>query len=336
MSPRQVTCFSAAMSLLLMAGAGCAGRPILTADDVIAIPGQRAVVSAFLEERYIGLAHSYPRNLELRFFANGRELGQGLTDNYGRVTITGRMDPPLSRYEVRAQFKGRDLRAAGRVFHWSAEKTIVAVDIDETISDTDYSDLFLADFDKVSPPIPGSPEVMRALARDYHILYFSARPQFLTQKTQQWLRDNRFPPGPVVHASSFEACLKQEQYKREMLTRLRRQLPNILVGIGDKRLDDNVFRDNGMLSLIVDSRPSRGYSEQSVIHEDWQGLGQFFRTHQELLCSPRQLSSVCAKHHRQLRPYFDRADDRLLAGQPVSREPVKAVKADLRPAPLVE
>lgn len=289
---------------LVAAGlAGCASRPVLTADDVIAFDGQQARFAASVYHDYGASFHSDINGTEVEFKVNGQVVARGVTNRDGRVFATGRVDPNIRTFEASTRVKSKAVKTVGAVYRWSAERTVIAVDIDETISATRYSDLFIADFDG-SRPIPGAREVLWKLSRDFDLLYISARPDFLQEKTRAWLQHHGFPPAPYMGADKFAACLDQAGYKRRMLAELRSRWPNVLVGIGDKKVDDAAYGDNGMLALIVNGAPLGTFTQRCLMMTDWAALQGFFRAHEERLTNPRQLAGLIRENGDQLRVAF--------------------------------
>jgi phosphatidate phosphatase APP1 len=219
---------------------------------------------------------------------NNEQVAEAVTDHDGQAVVSCNL--PRSKAEsfvAKTQVGKETAETQGTIFRWSNDKTIVAVDIDETISKTDYSGLFFVHVDRHSKPIGNSRDILEGMTKDYQIYYFSARPRFLHEKTKQWLKENRFPPGPVAHASKFEACLHQQTYKRKMLEELRERYPNMLVGIGDKGVDDKAFGANQMVTVLVNYSRLDRYSSRCVLCKDWNQVNQFFTTHRRQLVNPQ-------------------------------------------------
>jgi phosphatidate phosphatase PAH1 len=86
---------------------------------------------------------------------------------------------------------------------------IVACDIDSTISETSLNALFFDDIDSTSRPIEGSVEVLREIARDYQIMYLTARPRFTLEKTRSWLDAHGYPREPVITSLTVADALAQ-------------------------------------------------------------------------------------------------------------------------------
>lgn len=270
---------------------GC-GRTVLSVDDAVIMGGRQTPVTAYLQKP-AGLG--YRRGVEeipVEILADGKSVGRTQTQDKGRAEAPCALpNNGCSEIEVRARVGSKTLRTEGQVFNWDADRTIIAVDIDETISTTNYADLLLTPNDDGSRPIRGSREALVALAKDYHIVYVTARPRFLLDRSRNWLNKYGFPAGPLITSQSWEEWRDQTRFKRDALARLRRQWPNLLIGIGDKRVDVDAYSGNGMLTLIVNESDPGQYGGRAVTLRDWPSLARYFTEHRELFGHPARLAA---------------------------------------------
>ena len=285
---------------VLAALSGC-GKPFLTTEDVIVTPGQPARFVVFLDREYMKASIE---GAKVSFTVDHKPVGEAVTDRDGVASIEAVLDGGSNRYEAPAVIGNDQVRKIGRIFHWDASRTAVAIDVDETISWTDYGQLFLTALDTVSPALAHSPEAVRAMQTAYQIVYLSARPRWLHEKTRVWLKEHGFPPGPILHASKFEACMHQERYKRDMLAEFQRSYPNLLIGVGDKEVDDRAYGANRMLTIIL-GKPEEQYRAHCVVFEDWRGIERFFADHRDTLCDAGRLAATIQAHNMNLRPLFE-------------------------------
>src|SRR4029079_17018056 len=93
-------------------------------------------------------------NISVAFFVDGKRLGAANT-NSKRIAVleTDARAPRTRTHTAHATYKGQHLTAEGRWFTWEPNRTVIAVDIDDTVCRTNYGDLFLSDFDRVSEPV---------------------------------------------------------------------------------------------------------------------------------------------------------------------------------------
>jgi hypothetical protein len=288
--------------------AGC-NDAVLSLDDVITQPGGKARLVAYAEREPVLGLRSDVEGIRVTFFAGENELGDDKTNDEG--IASNKCDPfprgePLAR--AVAHIDGETLTALGRVFEWSEKKIGIAVDIDNTISRTDYDDLVLEERDEDSHPIKSARRALRRLSEDFQILYLTARPRFLLDKTREWLEENEFPPGPLVVAPGLRQAIHPEAFKRDALKHYRKDWPNILIGIGDKPSDAKAYGENDMLALIVTKEDARSYGPHAVCFEKWKRLAEFFEANRDRLLDPDYLEDTIdgkAMIERTIPPYDD-------------------------------
>jgi hypothetical protein len=173
-----------------------------------------------------------------------------------------------------------------------ARRTMIAVDIDGTISHTSYGDMLLDPLgrDTDSEPVRDAAETLHALHEHYEIAYVTARPRYLRKKTREWLDLHDFPDAPVIHSPSALNFIDQAAFKREVFSKLRRRWPHLLIGIGDRDVDSNGYGRNGMLPLIVNA--ASGYRPQAhdVMMSTWRELRSYLLGNREVMADAELLS----------------------------------------------
>jgi hypothetical protein len=258
--------------------------------DVTVTPGHSVTLVAQVEHCLVvfGLPR---RGVLVRFTQNEQEVGRALTDACGRASLT--LTPPYAPqgtdYVAEALPDGKTLHARGAIYTWDTDKTIVAVDIDETISATRYLSLLFDPEDRVSKPIGTSAEILTRLSKDYYILYTTARPHVVTGKTRAWLRAQGFPRGPLVDGPGIWATVAQASFKLWRFRQLRHEWPNMLVGVGDRAPDLDGFAKNGMLTLLI-THNDWLKAPQTVRLPDWLAVERYFNEHKGLLTRPGLLA----------------------------------------------
>lgn len=286
--------------------AGC-GPALLTAEDVVVLPGQQAQLTAFIDSKYLKQSVV---GANVTFQVNCKRVGQARTDEEGRAAVSAEIDEYATTYQARAVIDGRIVQGNGRIFHWDLSRTVVAVDVDDTISHTNYSDLFIAEYDATSPPLENAPQVLGELAHKFRILYVSARPRWLHDKTKVWLDDHNFPRGPILHAPGFEGCFRQTYYKKQLLSQFQSRYPNLLIGVGDNIKDDVAYGDHRMLAVILS--PSKGsYRRHCVVMRNWDEVSHFVDKHTHLLADPKRFSRFIDENGSDLRTVLAGDNSRL-------------------------
>lgn len=277
------------LTLALLLSTGCSSA-VLSVDDIVLVDGQRAELVAYVQRDLFGWGKAI-RRTHVEFFVNGQEVAERRTTHKGRAEACWAPNETCRSFEAKATVRGRPLRAEGSLFEWDSTRTIVAVDIDETICATRYRTMLFQEHDADSQPLTGAVEALNAIAADYHIVYVTARPRFLLGTTRSWLNRHGFPRGPVLAAPGMKEWWHQEQFKKSAFAGLRRQWPNLLIGIGDRDVDVDSGRANRMLALIVNRAPGYEAEDEGVDLPDWTAVGRFFSQHKDLLRDPARLAS---------------------------------------------
>ncbi|HPP19858.1 MAG TPA: PepSY domain-containing protein [Phycisphaerae bacterium] len=165
----------------------------------------------------------------------------------------------------------------------------IIVDIDETISITDYPTLVFGIGTDRSRPIEHALGVLTRISQDFDIAYLTARPQWLTGHTRRWLTEKGFPDGIVLTTARVVDVCWPGSFKQRSVAALRHHSPHLLIGIGDRPTDVEAYVANGMLPLVVNPRRHVTYDERAVLLKDWQHVGDFFEQNAEVLRDPDSL-----------------------------------------------
>jgi hypothetical protein len=294
---------------LTMAAGGCF-KPVLTANDAVARPDGTVQLVAFLENATLpGLSNSIRRQ-QIAFSTGRTQLGQARSGEEGRAILDCRLPTGATTYTATAQFLIFRMASTGRVFRWTKDRTILIVDIDDTICDTNREEIIFQKRDLESSPIHDSQPTLARLAESFQIAYLTARPESLFVKTVNWLNDHRFPPGPVFVAPSLGRMIRQTKYKTDALRTLRADWPNIRIGIGDSRVDARAYSDNGMLTLIVAEEHDDELDRQAIVLRDWAGVEKFFDSNRPVLTDPASLTHILETGGAFVVPYAPARDNR--------------------------
>lgn len=308
-SPRR---FIFAPALLLAATLSACGPATVSLDDALIDSATgRATLVAYVERAgALGLG-SGVANRSVEFQIDRKAIGSAITDAEGRAQIVVSLPHSTARRVAAIASPYDDsVSASARCFHWSRERTIIAVDVDHTISDTEYESLLLKPRDEESDPISGSRKALRTLSRDFHILYLTARPRGLLDKTRAWLDEHEFPAGPVLTSAKTSDVIAQTGFRRRALADLRGQWPNLLIGIGDRGGDARAQAANGMLSILIrddDDKPTGEMPSGTLIFEKWKHAVRFIERHHSTLADPEALTA--ALRNGTARAWVAKTDD---------------------------
>ncbi len=206
----------------------------------------------------------------------------GVEDTGGRVYFQIPADKRLGvgRHRIHFVVQG-DLSTANQYIQVVPDGARVAVsDIDGTLTTGEYAQVWDTLLDISPEAHPGAPEALWALARKgFLIFYLTARPEFLGERTQQWLTERGFPPG-ISHTTLTHTGASGDDaitYKQAELAALTAQIgrpPDF--GFGNKDSDAEAYQRSGLdpagcYYYELDGDPLGG-----TIHSDYQALVPIF------------------------------------------------------------
>lgn len=265
----------------------------MIAADAVCMPGAETRLAAYVMlGRLTGLVEGI-EDVDVTFRVAGRIIDEDDTNDDGYAHAKVRRLPRDARaYTVSADVLGKAREARGRLYQWRRDRTIIVVDIDGTIADTDYDDLIFRREDRDSQPLPEAAATLHWLAEHANILYLTARPWGLLDKTRVWLERNGFPDGPVFPSTSVDDLLAHDEFKERVLADLQDDWPGLLVGVGDKATDAAAYGEGRMVTVIVAPKQSSGRQRCIQFARDWRDARAFFDAHLRLIQSPRDLRAA--------------------------------------------
>lgn len=211
----------------------------------------------------------------------------GVDDNGGRVYFDVPAGKELGpgRHRVRAVVAGDGTFADGFVDVVPKGTPIVVSDVDGTLTSSELVEAV----DFVTNTIPetheGAPEAMQALAKKgYRMLYLTARPELLTERTRAFIAKRGFPPGLVRTSSSSTGQLGSgaTSYKRTELELIAAQGLVTSFGFGNKTSDSDAYE-----TTIADEQRRIFY------RIDGHFSGRRIESYTELLKDFEGLDAVC-------------------------------------------
>ena len=282
----------AAVLTALLAG-GC-GRPELLCGNTVVMGDQDTVLLAMVKREH-GVFAERLRDVEVGFYAGDQQLARTRTDDRGFAVAVGRLPAGARSLEARASVDGHAMASQGQVLVWEPGRPIVVCDIDGTISDTDYQTLVFKQEDRGSEPLPDAAETLQKLSKQYNILFITARPVFLRDKTRQWLQQHGFPLSPVIYTPELRDMRMVEQYKQRVISRLMQLYPDLLIGIGNAETDSQAYTSDGMLAVMIDDGENRRFRSEAIALRTWKRVAQFFEVNQDVLSSPSRLRTLLSE-----------------------------------------
>jgi hypothetical protein len=267
--------------LLLLAGTASAGWwwPFgkqydvkLTAFDQLALPGETVQLRAKLEHQgKLGInpdLHGYPLRIRCPPLID-QEVKTGKD---GMATVELKAPAEAKTYPIQVTFPGSDhhrpAEAAARLFVWPKDARILITDVDMTVSNLAELRVPFTANARI-PALPGAVEALTELSKTYRIIYLSARDDALCHKSCCWLCERGFPEGPFV-CRDFRLGSKQEAFKRELITELKKRFPGIAVGVGDKPSDASAYLKNDLQAFLIAPRDRSKLAKEAIVVTSWQ------------------------------------------------------------------
>ena len=224
--------------------------------DMLTTPGSRVQLQARLRS---------PRSMEgiegvrVSFRENGGLLGEAITDDEGvaEIDCSMRVAGPhvidivptkLPRTIDEDYNQALDARARMLVDAEPTDTKFIVLDLDHTLVDAAGGNVLMK---TDSQEMAHAVEVMRRIGESYHVIYLTHRPQAMTVKSGQWLREHKLPTGVLLSATGGLFLESNQKYKSAALAELRKSHPNITIGVGDKASDATAYLENDMTAYLI-------------------------------------------------------------------------------------
>jgi hypothetical protein len=242
----------------------------LSGYDVLALPGEAAVLRAKAEKRSRVRFRPDIKGETLEFHAGGKLLGSATTDGDGVAALPHRFAKP-GRYIVTVRFGAKSKYAAEDallVAVCDAKTRLIVCDIDHTIADVSAAKFIFKKNENV-PALPGSPEALARLAKHAQIVYITARDDAFLRKTRDWLALRKFPRAPVFFWDFGGKKLSHAKYKTGEIAAIKKRFPNTVAGVGDKVSDARAYLANGLRAVIIGSERDDDLPAKAVWVKTW-------------------------------------------------------------------
>ncbi len=295
-------------AMCLLTAAGCTST--LSVSDAVRMEGTPSLLSAYAERTdLLGEWHGVA-GVEVTFLVDGKEVARAVTDADGYASKRVTLPTAATHFTAEATIGIGMLQHEGVIYPWAADRTIIVFDIDGTVCDTNFEELFLRKSNEGSVPIEGAQETLQELSSRFNIGYISARPRILLKPTKEWLAQYDFPPGPVLTASSIDEGLHAERFKAKAIREHKAAVPNILIGIGNLDSDSEAYAANGLLTLIRHEDDDKSFRAHAIVLPDWAQIRQFFLANGHVLENPDKLRQAIKEGHMLTQPQFPYAPRR--------------------------
>jgi len=241
---------------------------VLIGYDVLCKPGERVLLKGRLWRKRILLRGVMGRKIE--FFLGKELIGEARTDREGLATLPFRPEGEED-YFIRVVLAEREgLRtdvASLLVSSRQVETRTAVLDIDGTLAQSSVWLLPFRSHRKIRP-LPGAIEAVWALARRYAIIYLTGRDDSFLQKTKEWLEMHAFPRAPVFFWDPAMRLVTPAVHKMLTIKALKKEWPNLVLGIGDRPSDALAYLSGGIKAYIVGTHHRRA-PEGAAVFRNW-------------------------------------------------------------------
>jgi hypothetical protein len=222
-----------------------------------------------------------------------QKLGEALTDAKGIARLMTPLPSGTTHYRAEAGIGNVKVSDEGLVFPFPAGRTVIVCDIDETVSMTHYRELVFDSRDDMwSKPFKDAAATLTELSGRFGLVYLTARPYFLLEKTKRWLLANGFPACPVITTPSVNQSLGVQAFKAERIGHLQKVVHTVGIGIGNANTDSEAYAMQDLLTIIIDDHDDNLFRSHAVILRNWQMVRAFFDANRGLLEDATKLSSA--------------------------------------------
>jgi hypothetical protein len=236
---------------------------------------QRVTLEAKAETRMAAGINPDLKGAKLDFFSGTRYLGSNITNENGIASLS--IEIPAKPGMIYCyQVSHKDLhKMSGRVYFFAPTMPVFISDVDEVISDLPEFKVPITPIVN-SPAMPNSADVLSSLSQRYAIIYLTARDDALLNKTRSWLRYRNFPSGPLIawnwasHNKFGSSTKAQGIFKQNYLKSLKKSLPNLVAGIGNRIHDALAYKDAGIKPIIINPQTQKSsFPPETVFVRSW-------------------------------------------------------------------
>ncbi|MDD4890111.1 MAG: hypothetical protein PHU85_09290 [Phycisphaerae bacterium] len=282
--------------LFALALAGCveSGGLTLSAPDQIAQPGKAVQVEATIHRK--GWSKWFPphnppsvrvyREEELlaEFFPGGGKWSFSTTvplETVGEHAID-------AIYQRRAE--NNPTQATCYAYCWDASRVAIVVDLDRVVNQNTRMDRVMGDR-PLGDVREDAGEFLTLLSKQFFICYVTTLSGELKEDARRWMRTNGLPTGPIFTWDRGKRYRFRHGNQADTLAGLQRQVPTLLIGIGDGADDLEAFSRNKMLPVMITYGGSLRTPQDVPQFAGWAAAYQLFTmpANQSILTDPVQM-----------------------------------------------
>ncbi|MDF1660720.1 MAG: hypothetical protein P1V97_03055 [Planctomycetota bacterium] len=255
--------FIAIFFVLLLAGHAEAKVSGL-AYDAVTVPGKTVTLGAKFEKNWGPWVRPDIKKEMVSFTIDGASIGQDKTDGQGKAHVQW-TPKKAGVFQFNALLVKRKFTVTGTIRVLEVKNKVLVFDIDGTISD--MSEWLILFRGHKARAFPHAPKLLQALAKDYSIVYLTARDDSFSSLTEAFLKRHKFPKGTIIY-NEYGGGTDDElgnqlnpknhaKFKLAVLKKLKKQGLNLVAGIGNAKTDAEAYTKAKISSYI---RSEESYS----------------------------------------------------------------------------
>jgi len=228
--------------------------PALVLGDALIYPGETAHVGIKLGRGFGSTTiKTYPGRTVVITDAARATVHEAQTDDDGRAVFERKFEK-VGTYFFRAAVDGKveekDVQPAlFGVYVRDKTTPIVVCDLDKTLVQSGFFQVLVG----IAKPFPHAADVMHRVVNEKKmtVLYLTHRSDFFDSTSKYWLREHRFPPGPLFTSDVAGLLEGSGKFKTSELARVKERFPDIRLAVGDKISDSNAYVANKVPSILI-------------------------------------------------------------------------------------
>ncbi len=226
----------------------------LIAYDQIVQPGKKILIKGRLVSQGLLFRDRPISGERVEFLIDGKLLGISLTGGDGIAVREIEALPP-GEHPVTLQLKSTQYdipEVRARLEVWELEPPILIVNLAAAVEEKEGKGPSLLEPRFEMAPRPDAIRVLKELAQQYHLLFFTDKEETRLTEIKAWLASHDFPSAPLLAWRIGPGPATHELVLGEELEALRSAgWTNLKVGIGATALDAEPFLKIGLKAIIL-------------------------------------------------------------------------------------
>lgn len=226
----------------------------LIAYDQIVQPGKKILLRGRLVSQGLLFRNRPISGERVEFLLDGKSLGISLTGGDGvAVREVGSLPPGEHQATLRLKSTQYDIpEVRARLEVWELEPPILLVNLAAAIEEKEGKGPSLLESRFEMVPRKEAIRVLKALANEYHLLFFTDKEESRLAEIKSWLASQDFPSAPLLAWKIGSGPATHELVLDEELEALHSAgWTNLKVGIGATVLDAEPFLKAGLKAIIL-------------------------------------------------------------------------------------